>query len=77
MFLRRNYLGRRPSAVREYLELQRLLGEKEKHLAKVVQLADKGKAPLAELESALQEWRASRAAVEAGLKKALEDLRNR
>jgi hypothetical protein len=77
MFLRRNYLGRRPSAVREYLELQRLLAEEEEHLAKVVQLADKGKAPLADLESALQEWKASRAAVEACLEKALEDLRKR
>jgi hypothetical protein len=64
MFLRRMIwdAGLRRSG----LELQRLLAEKEKHLAKVVQLVNKGKAP-----------QASRAAVEACLEKALEDLRNR
>ena len=77
MFLRKRYLGPRPTAVKDYLKVQRLLAEEEKRLPKVVDLADQGKASLEEVDTTHEELKARRAAVEAALERALDDLRKR
>jgi hypothetical protein len=74
MFLRRKYLGPRPSALKEYLSAQRLLAEEEKRLVELAQRVAKGKQPLAELAAARQLLAARRAAADAAFAKVLDEL---